>query len=158
MAQASDKAFQGFNTMLAYQGDSLRPAFQQLNGSALWPRWGRECSCPLRRLFDKSRSGPFKFCLYGITSPTYQAVSFAPLIVARANSRYASIQNHYDWVTSNARIIWQINQNFAPRRTKPAISIWTSIRKALMATERAGGSHVLTFAPTFKMQSVDGLL
>ena len=40
-------------------------------------------------------------------------LSFAPLIVAQSsNNRYID-SDHYDWVTLNARIIQQINQNFA---------------------------------------------
>jgi sucrose porin len=48
----------------------------------------------------------------GITSLT-DRLSLAPLIVAQSsNNRYLD-SDHYDWLTLNARLIQEMNQNFA---------------------------------------------
>lgn len=81
-------------------------------------------------------------------------LSFAPLIVAQSsNSRYID-SDHYDWVTLNARIIQQINQNFA-LQYETSYQYMDIDPKGFNGNRAASGSYYkLTFAPTFKMQNV----
>ena len=153
---ASDKAAsQGFNTMLAYHGDSfygLRPGSTKtalLYGRAL----GAEVRGPGSDGYLINPAWTVKFASYGTTSLT-DRLSFAPLIVAQSsNSRYID-SDHYDWVTLNARIIQQINQNFA-LQYESSYQYMDIDPKGFNGNRAASGSYYkLTFAPTFKMQNV----
>ena len=153
---ASDKAAsQGFNTMLAYHGDSfygLRPGSTKtalLYGRAL----GAEVRGPGSDGYLINPAWTVKFASYGTTSLT-DRLSFAPLIVAQSsNSRYID-SDHYDWVTLNARIIQQINQNFA-LQYETSYQYMDIDPKGFNGNRAASGSYYkLTFAPTFKMQNV----
>ena len=153
---ASDKAAsQGFNTMLAYHGDSfygLRPGSTKtalLYGRAL----GAEVRGPGSDGYLIQPAWTVKFASYGITSLT-DRLSFAPLIVAQSsNNRYID-SDHYDWVTLNARIIQQINQNFA-LQYETSYQYMDIDPKGFNGNSAASGSYYkLTFAPTFKLQNV----
>ena len=153
---ASDKAAsQGFNTMLAYHGDSfygLRPGSTKtalLYGRAL----GAEVRGPGSDGYLINPAWTVKFASYGTASLT-DRLSFAPLIVAQSsNSRYID-SDHYDWVTLNARIIQQINQNFA-LQYETSYQYMDIDPKGFNGNRAASGSYYkLTFAPTFKMQNV----
>ena len=153
---ATDKAAsRGFNTMLAYHGDSfygLRPGLTKtvlLYGRAL----GAEVRGPGSDGYLIDPAWTVKFASYGITSLT-DSLSLAPLIVAQSsNNRYID-SDHYDWVTLNARVIQQINQNFA-LQYETSYQYMDIDPKGFNGNKAASGSYYkLTFAPTFKMQNV----
>lgn len=153
---ASDKAAsQGFNTMLAWHGDSfygLRPGSTKtalLYGRAL----GAEVRGPGSDGYLISTAWTIKFATYGMTALT-DSLSIAPLIVAQSsNSRYIDA-DHYNWVTLNARVIQQINQNFA-LQYESSYQYMDIDPKGFNGNRPASGSYYkLTFAPTFKLQNV----
>lgn len=153
---ATDKAAsKGFNTMLAYHGDTfygLRPGLSKtvlLYGQAL----GAEVRGPGSDGYLIDNAWTVKFASYGITSLT-DRLSLAPLIVAQSsNSRYLD-GDRYDWVTLNGRVIQELNQNFA-LQYEASYQYMDIDPKGFNGNRPARGSYYkLTFAPTFKMHNV----
>lgn len=153
---ATDKAAsQGFNTMLAYHGDSfygLRPGLSKtalLYGQSL----GAEVRGPGSDGYLIDNAWTVKFASYGITSLT-ERFSLAPLIVAQSsNNRYLD-GDRYDWVTLNARVIQELNQNFA-LQYEASYQYMDIDPRGFNGNQPARGSYYkLTFAPTFKMHNV----
>lgn len=153
---ATDKAAsKGFNTMLAYHGDTfygLRPGLSKtvlLYGHAL----GAEVRGPGSDGYLIDNAWTVKFASYGITSLT-DRLSLAPLIVAQSsNSRYLD-GDRYDWVTLNGRVIQELNQNFA-LQYEASYQYMDIDPKGFNGNRPARGSYYkLTFAPTFKMHNV----
>jgi sucrose porin len=148
-------ASHGFNTMLAWHGDS----FYGLNkgstktvllyGKAL----GAEVRGPGSDGYLIDDAWTVKFATYGITQLS-DRMSIAPLLVAQSsNSRYIE-SDHYDWVTLNSRLIQEVNQNFA-LQYEASYQYMDIDPKGFNGNKPVSGSfYKLTFAPTFKMQNV----
>ncbi|HBW1846822.1 TPA: carbohydrate porin [Klebsiella quasipneumoniae subsp. quasipneumoniae] len=153
---ASDKAAaHGYNTMLAYHGDSfygLRPGLSKTilqYGKAL----GAEVRGPGSDGYLIDNAWTVKFATYGITSLS-DKFSWAPLLAAQSsNNRYID-DDHYDWVTFNSRFIQEMNQNFA-LQYEASYQYLDIDPRGFNSNNPVKGSYLkLTFAPTFKLQNV----
>ncbi|WP_371338267.1 carbohydrate porin [Klebsiella variicola] len=148
-------ASHGFNTMLAWHGDSFYGLNEGttktvlLYGKAL----GAEVRGPGSDGYLIDNAWTVKFASYGMTR-LRDRLSFAPLLVAQSsNSRYIE-SDHYDWVTLNSRLIQEINQNFA-LQYEASYQYMDIDPKGFNGNKPVSGSfYKLTFAPTFKMQNV----
>lgn len=145
----------GFNTMLAWHGDSFYGLNEGSTKTVL--QYGKALGAEVRGpgsdgyLIDDAWT--VKFATYGMTRLS-DRLSIAPLLVAQSsNSRYIE-SDHYDWVTLNSRLIQEINQNFA-LQYEASYQYMDIDPKGFNGNKPVSGSYYkLTFAPTFKMQNV----
>ncbi len=146
--QAANK---GFHTMLAYHGESFYGFREGSFKTALL--YGQGLGAEVKGLGSDGQlsedAQTLRFATYGTTALSSNW-SIAPVLMAqRSQDRYVK-DDDYRWVTLNARLVQEINQNFALAYEGSYQYMDLDPQGYLSRQAVDGGFYKLTFAPTFK--------